>query len=120
LKIPHRKFLSFNDLPRIDLRISGWLLCRRNSLRGRRNTTSRSWRPVEALQSARHYTNGRAFLTYLAVEHRVAPSTLSQALAALLFLYREVIRRPLTGLGGYCGIALPAVDPDWAELQRLH
>jgi integron integrase len=42
----------------------------------------------------------RAFLTHLAVERRVAPSTLSQALAAILFLYREVIRRPLTELGG--------------------
>jgi integron integrase len=41
----------------------------------------------------------RAFLTYLAVERRVAPSTLSQALAAILFLYREVLRRPLTELG---------------------
>ena len=41
----------------------------------------------------------RAFLTYLAVERRVAPSTLSQALAAILFLYREVLRRPLTEVG---------------------
>lgn len=39
------------------------------------------------------------FLTHLAVDRRVAPSTLSQALAALLFLYREVIRRPITDLG---------------------
>ncbi len=39
------------------------------------------------------------FLTYLAVERRVAPSTLSQALAALLFLYRDVIRRPIEDLG---------------------
>ncbi len=39
------------------------------------------------------------FLTHLAVERRVAPSTQSQALAALLFLYREVLRRPLEGLG---------------------
>lgn len=32
-----------------------------------------------------------AFLTHLAVEHNVAPSTQNQALAALLFLYRHVL-----------------------------
>ncbi|MBI3981482.1 MAG: phage integrase N-terminal SAM-like domain-containing protein, partial [Gemmatimonadetes bacterium] len=31
-----------------------------------------------------------AFLTHLAVEGRVAPATQTQALSALLFLYREV------------------------------
>ena len=40
-----------------------------------------------------------AFLTHLAVERRVAPSTLAQALAALAFLYREILRTPLAGLG---------------------
>jgi len=33
-----------------------------------------------------------AFLTYLAVERNVAASTQNQALSALLFLYREVLR----------------------------
>jgi integrase len=33
-----------------------------------------------------------AYLTYLAVERRVAASTLNVALSALLFLYREVLR----------------------------
>lgn len=41
----------------------------------------------------------RAFLTHLAVERHVAPSTQGQALAALLFLYREVLRKPLEALG---------------------
>ena len=36
-----------------------------------------------------------AFLGHLAVDRRVAPSTLIQALAALQFFYREIIRRPL-------------------------
>ena len=36
-----------------------------------------------------------AFLRYLAEERRVAPSTLGQALAALQFLYREILRVPL-------------------------
>ena len=35
------------------------------------------------------------FITDLAVRHRVAASTQNQALAALLFLYREVLRLPL-------------------------
>lgn len=35
------------------------------------------------------------FLTYLAVEQHVAPSTQNQALAALLFLYQKVLQQPL-------------------------
>ena len=37
-----------------------------------------------------------AFLTSLAVEHKVSASTQNQALAALLFLYREVLGIPIT------------------------
>lgn len=36
-----------------------------------------------------------AFLTHLAVERRVSPSTQNQALAALLFLYRNLLERDL-------------------------
>jgi hypothetical protein len=36
-----------------------------------------------------------AFLTYLAVELKVSASTQNQALAALLFLYRELLERDL-------------------------
>lgn len=36
-----------------------------------------------------------AFITHLAVRGNVAPATQNQALAALLFLYREVLDRPL-------------------------
>ncbi len=36
-----------------------------------------------------------AFLSHLAVERRVAPSTQGQALNALVFLYRHVLERPL-------------------------
>ncbi len=39
-----------------------------------------------------------AFLTWLAVEQDVAPSTQNQALGALLFLYREVLGRDLGSL----------------------
>ena len=39
------------------------------------------------------------FLTYLAAERDVAASTQNQALSALLFLYRDVLRRPLGDLG---------------------
>jgi len=41
----------------------------------------------------------KAFLSHLAVDRQLAPSTLAQALAALLFLYREVVGRPLAGVG---------------------
>ena len=41
-----------------------------------------------------------AFLTHLAVERRASAATQSQARAALLFLYKEVLRRPLVGVGG--------------------
>jgi integron integrase len=41
-----------------------------------------------------------AFLTHLAVERRVSPSTQNQALAALLFLYRHVLRVPLETIDG--------------------
>lgn len=36
-----------------------------------------------------------AFITHLAVERKVAASTQNQALSAILFLYREVLRKPL-------------------------
>jgi integrase len=41
----------------------------------------------------------RGFLTWLAVERRVAPSTQNQALSAILFLYRHVLE----------------VEPPWVE-----
>jgi integron integrase len=40
-----------------------------------------------------------AFLQHLAVDRKLSPSSQSQARAAILFLYREVLRRPLDGLG---------------------
>jgi integrase len=41
-----------------------------------------------------------AFLSYLAMEGRVSPSTQNQALSALLFLYREVLEVELPWLDG--------------------
>ncbi|MBO0160567.1 phage integrase N-terminal SAM-like domain-containing protein, partial [Vibrio parahaemolyticus] len=37
----------------------------------------------------------RAFLTHRAVEQNVAASTQNQAFAALLFLYRDFLQKPL-------------------------
>jgi len=42
-------------------------------------------------------TEIEAFLTHLAVEGNVAPSTQNQALHALLFLYRDVLEQPIVG-----------------------
>jgi len=40
-----------------------------------------------------------AFLTHLAVKHKVSASTQTQALSALLFLYRQVLGREIGALG---------------------
>ena len=62
-----------------------------------------------------------AFLTYLAAERGVSASTQNQALAALLFLYRHVLRRelgPIEALRAKRRRSLPVVlTPE--EAQRL-
>ena len=67
-----------------------------------------------------------AFLSYLAIEKRVAASTQNQALAALLFLYREVLGVTLPWLDGVERAKRPAhvpavftKDEVWAILSRL-
>ena len=42
-----------------------------------------------------------AFLTYLAVEGKVAASTQNQAFNAILFLYREVLDQPLENVQAF-------------------
>ena len=49
----------------------------------------------------------RAFLTYLARERGVAASTQNQALAALQFLYRDVLEQPLPSLTGIASAKRP-------------
>lgn len=51
------------------------------------------------------------FLTHLAVEGRVASATQSRALNALVFLYREVLGRPLPDLKGVVRAKRPARLP---------
>ena len=41
-----------------------------------------------------------SFLSYLAVERRVAPATQNQAMNALVFLYRKVLQQPLEEIAG--------------------
>ena len=49
-----------------------------------------------------------AFLTYLAVDQKVAASTQNQALSAILFLYREILH-----------IEIPnTIDTVWAKRSR--
>lgn len=63
-----------------------------------------------------------AFLTYLAVERRLAAATQAQALAALQFLYKHVIDRPLIGLGEVPRARLPVRLPvvlSEAEVRRV-
>jgi hypothetical protein len=47
------------------------------------------------------------FLTHLAVEEHVTPSLQTQARAALVFLYRHVLHRPLGPLEGVVRAARP-------------
>jgi hypothetical protein len=42
-------------------------------------------------------TEVEAFLTHLAIKKQVSASTQNQAFSALLFLYREVLNKPLEG-----------------------
>jgi site-specific recombinase XerD len=54
--------------------------------------TGDSWRHPATLGAA----EVEQFLTYLAVQRHVSASTQNQALAALLFLYKEVLSRTWT------------------------
>jgi integron integrase len=54
----------------------------------------------------------RDFLTHLAVERRVAASTQNQALAALRFLYGEVLESPLPLITGVAPARRPHVLPN--------
>ncbi len=63
-----------------------------------------------------------AFLTHLAVERHVAPSTQNQALQALLFLYREVLQSPITERLNFAYAKRPQRLPTVltrAEVRRL-
>jgi integron integrase len=64
-----------------------------------------------------------AFLTWLAVERRVAASTQNQALNAIVFLYDHVVGRPLGGLEGVARAKtperLPSVFTDQEVMQVL-
>jgi len=58
----------------------------------------------------------QAFLTWLAVERNVAASTQNQALCALLFLYRKVLRIDLPRVIQGCTTAAPLADHAFASL----
>jgi len=51
--------------------------------------------------------NVEKFLTYLAVERNVAASTQNQAFSAILFLYKEVLKRPLETSFQFIGAKKP-------------
>src|SRR5262249_34012892 len=63
-----------------------------------------------------------AFLTHLAVEGRVAAPTQNQALAAILFLYRDVLEIQLPWIGNVVRARMPIHVPvvlPRADVQRL-
>ena len=49
----------------------------------------------------------RAYLTHLATKRHVAASTQQQALNAIVFLYRDVLRQPLGTIGPYARTRRP-------------
>jgi len=62
------------------------------------------------------------FLTHLAVDGRVAAPTQNQALAAILFLYRDVLELDLPWIGNVVRARMPVRVPvvlSRAEVQRL-
>ena len=64
-----------------------------------------------------------AFLTHLAVQQKVAASTQNQALSALLFLYRDVLRqavyRPIDAIRARKPTGVPTVLTKEEALQVL-
>jgi integron integrase len=62
----------------------------------------------------------KAFLEHLAVRGKVAASTQNQALNALVFLYREVLDRPLTGLDGLVRAKRPRRLPVVLSRGEVH
>lgn len=62
----------------------------------------------------------RAYLTYLARERQVAASTQNQALAALQFLYRDVLGQPLSSTEGVQPAKRPHVLPNVLSRGDVH
>ena len=61
----------------------------------------------------------RAFLTYLARERQVAASTQNQALAAINFLYREVLEQPLPSVAGIASAKRPHRLPNVLSREEV-
>ncbi|NOY63775.1 MAG: integron integrase [Gammaproteobacteria bacterium] len=59
------------------------------------------------------------FLTYLAVQRNVAASTQNQALNAIAFLYKHVLRKPLSAIDGVVRTRKPARLPTVLTMQEV-
>ncbi len=62
----------------------------------------------------------RAFLSSLATRERVSAATQNQARAALVFLYRDVLRLPLDSLDGVVTAKRPHRLPSVLDRQEVH
>jgi integron integrase len=62
----------------------------------------------------------REFLTYLARERQVAASTQNQALAALMFLYRDVLGQPVPSIVGIQPAKHPHRLPNVLSREHVH
>ena len=98
----YRSEIPAKASPRLLDRLRGAMLMRRYSPRTSDAYVFWAWKFI-LFHGKRHpdvmgEAEVKAFLAYLAVTRKVAPSTQNQALAALLFLYRQVLNRELTTL----------------------
>jgi site-specific recombinase XerD len=93
--------------PRLLVRVRQ--VCRLRQLSRRTEQAYRSWiRRYVRFHRLRHpaemgEAEVLAYLTHLTARDRVSHSTQMQALSALLFLYRDVLRRCWGGFGGWYG-----------------
>ena len=60
------------------------------------------------------------FLTHLAVQQNVSASTQNQAFSAVLFLYREVLARPLVGIDDVVRAKRPIRLPVVLSREEVH
>jgi len=100
----YKKYMSLCQSKKLLDEVSYLMRVRRYALRTERAYCDwiRRYVKFHGMTSREDLAGGREkvelFLTHLAVQGKVAPSTQNQALNALLFLYGQVLEQPLQGV----------------------
>lgn len=101
------------------------LICRMRRLSRHTETTYAGWieRFARHIKTCPHLSREERVRSYLEkLAPRCSASTQNQALNAIVFLYRDVIRQPLGELGKWARAKRPAKLPSWLspeEMRRL-